>query len=118
MEGEKMVDELIEILEEIGYPVYRQGSLSDTQEYPDHFFTFWNTGSPDHASYDNKKYGTSWDFSIYFYSVDPDKTYDVLATAQMSLKRNGWIVTSMGYDVESDVETHTGRGVDVQFLEI
>ena len=60
-----MEDNLIEILESFGYPVYRQGSLSDDETYPGTFFTFWNNDSPDHAHYDNFEYGTVWDFSIY-----------------------------------------------------
>ena len=68
-----MTDALIQLLEALGYSAYRQGSV--TQEYPDSFFTFWNTGSPDHAHYDNQTYGTAWTFMVNFYSVDPDLTY-------------------------------------------
>lgn len=36
-----MEDDLIEILSGFGFPVFRQGSLTDTDAYPDSFFTFW-----------------------------------------------------------------------------
>ena len=113
-----MEDALIQILEGFGYPVYRQGSLTEEQEYPECFFTFWNNNSPDHAHYDNDNYGTAWDFSIYFYSVDPAQTYSVLSAARAALKQAGWVVPSQGYDVQSDEATHTGRAIDVYYLQV
>lgn len=112
-----MEDNLIQILETLGYPVIRQGSLSPDEEYPDSFFTFWNNDSPDHAHYDNAEYGTEWDFDVNFYSTDPEKTYKVLADARIKLKQNKWIIPGKGYDVASDEVTHTGRGMRAFYLE-
>ena len=104
-------------LKSLGYPVIRQGSLSPDERYEDHFFTFWNNDSPDHSHYNNEEYGTDWDFDVNFYSIDPEKTYKVLADARVKLKQNKWIVPSKGYDVASDEVTHTGRGMRVFYLE-
>lgn len=112
-----MEDDLIQILETLGYPVIRQGSLSPDEEYPGSFFTFWNNDSPDHAHYDNAEYGTEWDFDVNFYSTDPEKTYKVLADARIKLKQNKWIIPGKGYDVASDEVTHTGRGMRAFYLE-
>lgn len=112
-----MEDNLIQILETLGYPVIRQGSLSPDEEYPDSFFTFWNNDSPDHSHYDNAEYGTEWDFDVNFYSTDPEKTYKVLADARIKLKQNKWIIPGKGYDVASDEVTHTGRGMRAFYLE-
>ena len=112
-----MEDQLIELLSSLGYEVYRQGSFTQDQRYPDHFFTFWNTDSPDHAYYDNTDYKTDWAFDVNFYSVDPELTYSVLSDARVLLKQNHWIVPSKGYDVASDEATHTGRGIQVLYLE-
>lgn len=108
---------LIEILSSFGYPVYRQGSMSDDATYPDTFFTYWNYDSPDHNHYDNTDYGTEWDFNIYVYSNDPDMTYNLLASARAALKSAGWICQGKGFDVQSDEETHTGRGLNVIYME-
>ena len=113
-----MEDNLIEILESFGYPVYRQGSLTEDEAYPDSFFTFWNNDSPDHAHYDGEEYGTDWDFDVNFYSNNPEKTYKVLADARIKLKESKWIVPGKGYDVASDEVTHTGRGMRAFYLQV
>ncbi len=112
-----MEDALIQILSSFGYPVYRQGSMSNDEKYPETFFTFWNNNSPDHAYYDDCDYGTEWDFDVNVYSSNPALTYSVLADARIALKKAGWIVASKGYDVASDEATHTGRGINALFLQ-
>lgn len=113
-----MEDELIYLLSTFGYPVKRQGSLSDQDNYPDHFFTFWNNDSDDHSHYDNSEYGTSWDFDINFYSIDPEKAYSILDSARDLLKSHGWIISGKGRDVMSDEPTHTGRGMEALYLQV
>lgn len=113
-----MEDELITILSSFGYPVIRQGSLSDDDAYPENFFTFWNNDSEDHSHYDNSDYGTTWSFDVNFYSIDPERAYSVLMNARNALKSNGWIISGKGYDVMSDEPTHTGRGMEAQYLQI
>lgn len=112
-----MEDTLISLLESLGYDVYRQGSLTQENGYPDSFFTFWNNDSPDHSHYDNQSYGTEWNFGVYFYSSDPELTYSVISQARILLKQTGWIVPSKGFDVKSDLSSHTGRGLTVFYLE-
>lgn len=112
-----MEDNLIEVLTTLGYPVYRQGSMSDEEAYPETFITFWNYDSPDHNHYDNDDYGTEWSFNIYVYSSDPELTYSVLLDARSALKADGWICQGKGFDVQSDEETHTGRGLNVIYME-
>lgn len=113
-----MEDTLIEILESFGYPVLRQGSIASDEDYPEHFFTFWNNDAPDHSHYDNEEYGTEWDFDVNFYSTDPEKTYSVLAEARTRLKQNNWTIPGHGYDVASDENTHTGRGLRAFYLQV
>lgn len=111
-----MEDNLIAILSGFGYPVYRQGSMSNNEKYPLTFFTFWNYDSPDHSHYDNDDYGTEWDFNIYVYSNNPELTYSLLDQARTALKQAGWICQGKGFDVQSDEETHTGRGLNVIYM--
>lgn len=113
-----MEDALITILESFNYPVFRQGSMSDDDAYPETFITFWNNDSPDHSHYDNDEYGTEWDFNVYVYSSDPSRTYSLLDEIRAELKTNGWIPTSKGFDVASDEPTHAGRGIECLYLQV
>lgn len=112
-----MEDVLIAILEAYDVPVYRQGSMSDGDIYPETFITFWNDGSPDHAHYDNDNYGTAWQYTVNVYSSDPAVPYSMMDSIRTALKAAGWIVDGRGYDTPSDEATHTGRGVVCYYLE-
>ena len=113
-----MDEKLITILETFKYPVLRQGSMEESEQYPPTFLTFWNTESADHAHYNNEDYGTVWEFDVNVYSTVPDTTYTLLSQVRKALKENGFIVPGKGHDVASDEVTHTGRGLTALFLEI
>ncbi len=112
-----MEELLLSALEKFGYPVFRQGSFSKNDKYPEHFFTFWNNSSADGAHYDNGAVSCIWDYDVNFYSTDPALTYAALEQARIELKKNGFIISGKGYDIGSDEATHTGRGMNVLFLE-
>lgn len=111
-----MEDNLIELLETFGYPVFRQGSLGASEAYPDTFFTFWNNDETEHSAYDNETFNVDYDYDVNVYSTSPVKAYDLLAQARNLLKESGWIMPSRGYDVQSDEVTHVGRGMEVTYL--
>lgn len=105
---------LISLLETFGFPVYRQGSVTET--YPSDFFTFWETEENGNSFYDDKTVDVSYLFNIYFYSTNPLNTYNYIHQARSLLKANGWTIRDRGYDVDSGEQTHTGRGFDVAYL--
>lgn len=110
-------DKLIELLSTFEFPVKRQGTLASPNDYPDHFFTFWNNDSSDGSHYDNANISTVWSFDVNFYSVDVNKCYSVLGEAIQLLKNNGFIMSGKGHDMPSGNITHIGRGIEVTFLE-
>lgn len=110
-----MEDLLIEILEAFAYPVIRQGSLSEDEDYPESFFTFWNNATIDSTFYDNEEHSEIGDFDVNFYSTDPELVYSKLREAKKQLKANDFICYEGGHDVMSDVDTHTGRGISVLY---
>lgn len=112
-----MEDLLISTLEPLGYPIMRQGSLSETEKYPEHFFTFWNNDASGDGFYDNDETQTIWDYDLNFYSINPALTHSMLLEAKKLLKQVGFTVTGKGYDLPSDEVTHTGRGINIFFLE-
>ena len=107
-----MEDKLIELLESFGYPVKRQGSLSEDEQYPETFFTFWNNDEYEATAYDNETKRVTYDFDVNVYSTDPATVYDLIRSARALLKENGFVTPSRGYDVASDEDTHTGRGMN------
>lgn len=99
------------------YPVYLQGSLSDDDTYPASFFTYWNNDTSDNAFYDNTETETIWDLDLNFYSNDPVRVNSVFQEAKPALKAVGFIVNGSGYDVISDEPTHTGRGINLIYIQ-
>lgn len=105
------------LINEFGFPVKLQGSLSDDEKYPDSFFTYWNNDTSDDAFYDNTETETIWDFDLNFYSNNASLVNSVLLEAKQALKAVGFIIDGSGYDVISDEATHTGRGINLIFIE-
>ena len=112
-----MKQALIDILETFGYPVMLQGSLLPDEPYPPTFFTFWNDATEDGAFYDNEEHKCVWSFTVNVFSESPETVNDVLVQAKDVLKQSGWIVDGKGFDTPSDESSHTGRGIDVIFIE-
>lgn len=99
------------------YPIMLQGSLSTEEAYPESFFTFWNNNTSDEAFFDDEETQTIWDIDLNFYSTNPVLVNSVLLEAKQLLKAVGFIPTGSGYDVMSDEHTHTGRGMNLLFIE-
>ena len=54
---------------------------------------------------------------VAFYSNNSDLIDKELLNLKEKLKRDGFIVSGKGYDVESDEPTQTGRGIAVRIIE-
>ena len=109
-------DDLIDVLDTFGYPVDRQGSYQQGQQYPPTFFTFW-TDSEDGNHYNNHAATTIWHFDVNCYSSNPDTVIRTLLAAKEALEAKGFITTGKGSDAASDYPTHTGKTLDVWFIE-
>lgn len=112
-----VVDNLIDELKELGYPVIKQGSLPPDEPYPDNFFTYWNNASDGVSFYDNDENGILWSYSVNSYSTNERNVDSNLIAAKKRLRQAGFIVYGSGYDVASDEPTHTGRGMTVLYRE-
>lgn len=103
-----MKNDLVVLLETLGYPVFLQGSLNPDEQYPDSFFTFWNFDTPETAFYDDDANRAVWGFWIYFYSVDPLLVEQLSEQARQLLKSNGYIPKGKPNDISVSRPTHTG----------
>lgn len=112
-----MEDLLIATLGLLGYPVMLQGSLSENEDYPESFFTFWNPSSEGRMHYDNTENSILYDYDVNFYSTDAVLVYTAIRKAKAALKAAGFIVTGDGFSVPVDNgESHDGRGINVKYL--
>lgn len=114
---ELLINTILPLVDNDESKIILQGSMSDDATYPDAFFTFWNNDTSDDAFYNNAETQVIWDFDLNFYSNDPAKVNDVLLQAKRLLKAVGFIVDGSGHDVLSDEPTHTGRGINLLYIE-
>lgn len=112
-----MKENLISILEELGYPVFLQGTLQSEEDYPESFFTFWNFSTPEAAFYDNDAGRAVWGFWVYFYSTSPQLVESVPEQARKLLKKNGYILDGKAQDISVDKPTHTGAFLTIYKFE-
>lgn len=112
-----MEETLITLLESLDYPVIRQGSLTEGEEYPDTMITFWENEDIDESHYDNRPTSVIWDYDVNVYSTDPELTYSLLDSARKLLRDNGFIIARRGYDLASDTVAQTGRGMNVVYIQ-
>lgn len=108
---------LIDTLSSFNYPVILQGSLSDEDEFPDSFFTFFNNETIDDNFFDNNETEVIWNFDLNIYSIDPEIVNNAFIQAKPILKQAGFIVDGLGYDVLSNNPTHTGRGINILYIQ-
>lgn len=109
-------DLLISTLSNLCHSVRLQGSLLPDEPLPDHFFTFWNNASDSGGYFDNSETRLIYQYTVYFYSIDPEKVYAVLREAIAALKNVGFIISGDGHSINSGVATHDARAVSVQFI--
>lgn len=111
------LNKLYDVLDGFGYPVYLQGSMSDDEQYPNAFYTYYNNNSTGALWYDNIENANVWDFDVNAYAANPDTAQDMLIAARDALRQNGFICAGAGYDIISDEPTHIGRGINVGYIE-
>ena len=110
-------DKLIKELIKFGYPVFLQGTLSPDAAYPETFVTFWTDDTMDNSHYDNEAATITWDFSVIFYSSNPELVNTKPEEIRKALKQAGFIPQGRGRDIPSDEPTHTGWAQDYYFIE-
>lgn len=114
-----MKEQLIQILETLGYPVFLQGSLNPNEAVPESFFTFWNFSTPEQGFYSNQPTAAEWGFWVYFYSTDPEKVETVTEQARQAFSSNvlDWTVSGKANDISSQRQPYTGAMFTVYYYE-
>lgn len=97
-------------------PIFRQGSLGESESYPPVFLTFWANTEYELTAYDNETATVVWPFQVNAYSTSPAQVYSLTRLLRHLYKAAGWQTPDRGHDVASDENTHTGRGITVTYL--
>jgi hypothetical protein len=107
---------LIELLESLGYPAFKQGSLP-LEEYPESFFTYWNSDT-EVKSYDNNTVTLIiWNYWVNFYSTKPELILPTIQMARAKLMASKFIVGGLGQDLACDRPEWSGRTIDVNYIQ-
>lgn len=112
-----MTDILCDVLESFGYPLFLHGTLNDTDSFPDSFFTYFNSATPERMFYDNDAHEAVWTYQVYFYGTDRRTVETVIEQALVALKTEGFISNGKSIDCNSGKKTHTGRMITVRAIE-
>lgn len=108
---------LIDTLAVLPFDVFLQGTIAEGENYPEGFFTFWNDDVEPIKHYDNTEEAFAWTFTVIFYSSSPELVNTVPFEAINLLKKAGFIPQGKGMDIPSDEPTHTGRALEVVYIE-
>ena len=111
-----IVSILCNLLESLNYPVFLQGTYSG-DEYPDDFITYITNDSGDRAHYDDITTSWTWQFTVIFYSRNPEHLDTVPDTIRQTLKAAGFIPQGKGFNVYSDDPNVTGWSNDYLYLD-
>lgn len=99
---------LVDILSSSGYEVYKQGTMLDTNTYPDSFYTYYNIDSEE-LYYDDESYAIVRHFTICFYTNDIKILQKEVDSMRKILKNNRFIV-SADEDISPSDKSHYGLG--------
>lgn len=114
-----MKQALIDILETFcPGKVYLQGTMNEAEAYPESFITFFTTSTENGKDFDNNTVEINWLFTVIYYSEDPALVNSKPAEIRAALKQAGFIPDGAGYDIPSDVPTHTGWAMEFSKIEI
>ena len=113
-----MWSKLEAVFNKIGLPYARQGSFSDESEYPQSFFTFWNTATDEDSFYDDESHKAEWRWNVYYYTNDLSTLYTMLDVEFVKVaKEFGFITEGRCSDVKSDRPDYPGRMIRIIYVE-
>ena len=109
-----MID-IIADLAELDIPAYHEGDAPET--LPDEYFTVSEDYTSDNLNADNKTKEILWEFTLKWYTVNPQNVSVGLMNAIKLLKAKGYIISGVGYHNATFKETWFSRMVDVEKIE-
>lgn len=109
-----MVD-IIADLKELNSPAYIEGDAPS--DLPEEYFTVSEDDTSDNLNADNKTKEILWEYTLKWYTIDPDRVFNGLMNAINLLKSKGYIISGVGYHSSTYQSTWYSRAVDVKKIE-
>lgn len=100
-------EELFNLLEVFHLPIYLQGSMNESEVYPELFITYFIPEVDDVEHFDNEPFLTSYTIEVAVYGNDIDRVDELTSQIKALLKSGDFNFVISG-DVQSDVQTHLG----------
>lgn len=112
-----MWEKLEQVFEEIGLPYSRQGTYEQDEKLPDTFFTFWNDSATEQSYYNNKPIKCVWEWSIFFYTNNPELIYSKVIEFIEVARKYGFETDSKGRDIPTNEPCYYGRYLKIVYNE-
>jgi len=98
------------------YPVYRTGSMTEDEQWPKVFITFWQWTGNSIRHYDNRLYNYTMEFDINVYGSDTNAVYVAVENMVYLFKNNGFNIINYTRDRPSGRPDYIGQGITVQYI--
>jgi hypothetical protein len=102
------MEELFALLDEIGYPYFRQGSMSD-KDYKPEFFTYWNIDTTNDSFYDNNETRYIEYIQVGLYTNNARSVYTLMDDFIERAKNRGFVIVGRPQDANADKTEYFGR---------
>ena len=94
---------------------YQQGSVPS--DMPKSYITVWNDSSVDILNSDNGTNLIEYQFTIIYYTTDWKTIYSKFEEIVSLLKSKGYVISGMGFDIDSGIDEYMARCVEVRKIE-
>lgn len=115
-----MESNLVKILEGLKlsqeFDVILQGSLSEDDIEPEHYFTYWCWDNARGEIYDNQHNKNDIGYQIEAYSTDRTFLLEMVNEAIKELEKNDFIIDNDVTDSVSSDKFHTAKTFDIYFI--
>lgn len=99
----------------LGIDYWEQGSVP--ADMPDSYITFWENPSFDRLNADNQTKEIVYPFTIIYYTKKWDTLGEVFEKIVSLLKSNKYIVSGMGFPIDSGIYEYKARCIEIQKIE-
>ena len=111
----KIFEDLIILVDGKQIPVYAEGDAPET--LPNEYFTYSEDYTSDHVSADNQPKEYLYEFTLKYYTKNPETLYSRLIEALQLLKSKGYITSGVGYANGTYRDMWFSRQADIKKIE-